>query len=1297
MPAFERTPTKFVNQGMDVNHPADQIPDGQYQILCNVRSYQQGRIESRPGMTLIDNSFGGDTHSGYTLNDFNPDTAGGTKRFAGAGTSLYWADPGASPTAYTAIDTGYSGNPLSMVAFRPDATSGPWLYVGDSAQMRKYSTSFLTGGTPTPYPIGVSPPNVAPSVSATTGSLTGSYQWRYTYKELATGSISNPGPPNYAVLTLSGQGATMTLPGVSPLYSVQVWRFGGTVNQWKLVGEGLGFTAFVDNVSDAILLNAPLLDFNRWQPFPVLDIPRTGGATSAAATPGTNGNGSVLTLTAGSSFNVNWPEGTIFNFNQIDYTIRRVISVNSLELNEDAGVQVNKDWLVSSGIIQGQPLQCLWGPYQGQDSGLFMFGCGDPKNPGVLYWANGNDPDSTALENSYEVTSPSEPLMNGCVYDNRPYVWSTENLYVIVPTTQGQFIALKVPGGRGLWAKWGHAEGDQMYWIGKDGIYASVGGAANSITDAQLYPAFPHDNQPGYGFTFYDPADPLHPYVVNPPIPISGPLDGNMPLQRLSWGDGILYFDYQEYTTNFAKSWVYDTRETHGWCMDVPLGSLKDGGFVAPLWRYWEESYHSMMVGLGTSIYLFTGVSDAGATITCNVRTKAYSYGDLRTQKLFGDAMLDANAQAAALTAYLLGAGYNSTTGTLTPNGAILGGPYSLAATSEAQLLMDVNNGQGALDSSIGLDLTWAANAQTVYLYEWQPSYVPKPPFTGKRATDWTDDGNPSAKFLKGCILTANVSSVTGSDLTVAVGNNLQVTSATHPFVAGDVSSILQVTQGANWTQGSYYVLSVVGGAAFLDRSPAATGTSGGSYALGGNRSVLVESDDGSSRAITISHPGQTEYPYSFAPIIGCHQMRVRPTDTKTCEIFSVMWIYETYPEFSTLVDNYQLIPSGGVGYVRGVAIEGDSRGEAVNLAAQADQSAFNITIPVNQNGQTLTFYGFATPFRAQEIRLIPLGNWSKKSVRWIFDPYPDYVQAFTSWENTGSDGVKNVRGGRIHVDNRNVQVIATLWADNIATAFTVTIPASTGEQVIPFAFYPPLNANLLRWLPNAAWSYFRTEWIADPYPDLDTLVSPWINLGYQGAKFVQGVRLTADTNNVPVSFQILYEGGGIGATIPATAFTDKETIPFSFNPPFYAHNLRIRPLGAARIFLDETQWVWEPAPELVTSWITPPMTHGMTGYWHSREGYIAMISSAAVTFTISSDNVPVAYTIPSTNGLYAKQYLPFQPKKGKSATYSAVSSLPFRLYLQDCEIRSKAWGESGPYRVVKPIGDSSVVDGARI
>jgi hypothetical protein len=73
-----------------------------------------------------------------------------------------------------------------------------------------------------------------------------------------------------------------------------------------------------------------------------------------------------------------------------------------------------------------------------------------------------------------------------------------------------------------------------------------------------------------------------------------------------------------------------------------------------------------------------------------------------------------------------------------------------------------------------------------------------------------------------------------GTNLAVDATTNTKVTSASHSFVAADVGNLINISAGTGFTTGVYQIVSVSSGAANLDRSPAATSTTGGTWAMGG-------------------------------------------------------------------------------------------------------------------------------------------------------------------------------------------------------------------------------------------------------------------------------------------------------------------------------------------------------------------------------------------------------------------------------------------------------------------------------
>src|SRR5258706_3665514 len=184
--------------GIDLVHPVDRLPPGYFPYLFNVRVVQEGRLESRPGYTLS-SSVAASLHSIRRLN-----YPSAYIDLIGAGTSLY---AGVQGGAFGVAASGFSGNPLSLLTFRPDQSPESWMYVYDSAKQTKVDS------TGTARPIGIAPPQEittadygppAEVVLSTGQSTTG---WTSSG---AAGTITNPdrasalGPTIVSILYNSG-------------------------------------------------------------------------------------------------------------------------------------------------------------------------------------------------------------------------------------------------------------------------------------------------------------------------------------------------------------------------------------------------------------------------------------------------------------------------------------------------------------------------------------------------------------------------------------------------------------------------------------------------------------------------------------------------------------------------------------------------------------------------------------------------------------------------------------------------------------------------------------------------------------------------------------------------------------------------------------------------------------------------------------------------------------------------------------------------------------------------------------
>lgn len=799
MADYQKPVAKFLNNGMNWARSVDTIEADKWCYCKNIRSYVQGSSTSRPGLTtFVTLGSGSDYYTCISrLNNFNLQLfgiewdfsyiLGLTKQLYVGKDSSHLTNGALNPvfTPLTPSGVGgnaFSGNPLSLVDADPVGSTVPWKYLGDSAQLCK--VGYYPGDKPNDnvsptmarcVTVGLPPPitQTVPT-AAGPGNLNGSFQWRFVFRRLQTGEQSNPSAATRVTvaspaLSLTNQAASMTAP-ITPIdpqtnapdanVVIDVYRFSNIVSRWKQVAISLASgAAFTDNLADSVILNAPepsqavnpltgITHFNLFQPFVLPDVGHFGTLSLAQ-----NGAGKwIVTWVSGDKFNPNWLPGSSIGFNNAPpFTIYQVIDNQHIELTEDAsrvGAGGPYPYAVQTGtLMAGQPLKHIWGPYGTGQTGIYIFGVGHPYAPGTLFWCNGNDPDSTDTYNSLEVTDPSEPLMNGCMYNGISYVWSTERMFQIVPslTVAGQFIVQEIPGGRGIWMEYsltvqstGIAD-FSITWRGKDGIYDySAGAGLRSLTADTMFPFFPHDNQPGI------PPTTLFPFISSVAEPVPAPDDLQFAFQRLTWFDGYLFYDFLGNVSAVNQSWtlVYDGR-AGGWiCLDRY-------SFNRQICRGIEIAANNLKIGIANVLYDYGGASDAGQDIACRMISRADDYGDGRNQKQLGDVMIDLapTANAVSVAAKLLTAYHNTSTNLAAMTGV----------SARTQFIEDFASGGGLYSITAGLDITWTANATgTATLYQWELAYLIKPELTRARATDWDDDGYEGAKFFQGFILQAN-------------------------------------------------------------------------------------------------------------------------------------------------------------------------------------------------------------------------------------------------------------------------------------------------------------------------------------------------------------------------------------------------------------------------------------------------------------------------------------------------------------------------------------------------------------
>ena len=173
-------------RGLDLTSPPNRLLAGFCAVAQNVRSYGKGMFNLRNLLTGPLYTLAAAVHSLRRLNDITPNgPPSGFSIINGAGTVVSaWN----STIGIDNVASGLSGNPVSMVPFRPNSSVQPWMYVADSAPAGNVTlaTKYLINGNPVnfikngmfkvrsdglTYSMGIEEPQTAPIVSTANTSV----------------------------------------------------------------------------------------------------------------------------------------------------------------------------------------------------------------------------------------------------------------------------------------------------------------------------------------------------------------------------------------------------------------------------------------------------------------------------------------------------------------------------------------------------------------------------------------------------------------------------------------------------------------------------------------------------------------------------------------------------------------------------------------------------------------------------------------------------------------------------------------------------------------------------------------------------------------------------------------------------------------------------------------------------------------------------------------------------------------------------------------------------------------------
>lgn len=323
---------------------------------------------------------------------------------------------------------------------------------------------------------------------------------------------------------------------------------------------------------------------------------------------------------------------------------------NVADANLGGFVFFTNDAPVTSVFVLQRPLPYVWGPAFNPSR---LLGCGDPDRPDSVYFSNPGNADQWGIGQWIDVSSPSDPMQNGCVYNTRTFAFSKERMFELVPSLVGgtTLTPFETPCRRGLISPYGLVSTARaVYFVAKDGVYATDGGVEQSIVENDIKPLFPTLDAPGRSVEGYD--------AVN--------LERIEDI-RLRYHNDELWFIYRGVNTGLLQYLIYDQNKSR-W----RAASFNAASSLVTVYSEEAGPQSSLLAGdAAGNLYQFQGgtgdvLSTGAVPILVSVQTGAFDQGMQLNLKEYGNIIFD-----------------------LDPGGATVANPVVITPLLNAELITD--------------------------------------------------------------------------------------------------------------------------------------------------------------------------------------------------------------------------------------------------------------------------------------------------------------------------------------------------------------------------------------------------------------------------------------------------------------------------------------------------------------------------------------------------------------------------------------------------------------------------------
>jgi hypothetical protein len=240
--------------------------------------------------------------------------------------------------------------------------------------------------------------------------------------------------------------------------------------------------------------------------------------------------------------------------------------------------------------------------------------------------------------------------------------------------------------------------------------------------------------------------------------------------------------------------------------------------------------------------------------------------------------------------------------------------------------------------------------------------------------------------------------------------------------------------------------------------------------------------------------------------------------------------------------------------------------------------------------------------------------------------------------------------------------------------------------------------SSLLTWNPSTLLEFFSIQYNYLLKPeDINIRPTDLDDAGYFGNKLFQAVTIKTNTNGADKLVEVYDELGILQDTIVINHPTES-TRTYSFETPFISHAAKLVPLNENILISTlQVQWVFDKEPEFAKVWEGQPNSYNLPNIKQAKKLYITHRSTSDLTLKLSYDNkADDIYNIPKSNGKRVESFIFLRANKWNELRPRVESLDEFQLYRNGCRLFLVDLTLPNDYQIVNPFGDDSNVTDVR-